>query len=57
MAPPPGELSWSNFRGAKTPGLTEFGRAVVREANRLGIVLDPSHATERTYQELFELTT
>jgi membrane dipeptidase len=57
VTPPPGEIGWSNFRGTKTPGLTDFGREVVREANRLGIVLDPSHATAQTYQELFALST
>jgi membrane dipeptidase len=57
VTPPPGALSWTNFRGTKAPGLTEFGREVVREANRLGIVLDPSHATAQTYRELFALST
>jgi membrane dipeptidase len=57
VSPPPGEITWSNYQGVKTPGLSDFGRAVIREANRLGIVLDPTHATERTYRELLELST
>ena len=57
VLPPSGDITWTNFQGTKTPGLTEFGLEVIREANRLGIVLDPSHATERTYSELFELST
>lgn len=56
VTPPSEGLSWSNFRGTKLGGLTPFGRQVVAEANRLGIVLDPSHATEATYRDLFELS-
>jgi membrane dipeptidase len=56
VSPPPGELSWANYRGTKAAGLTAFGRQVVAEANRLGIVLDPGHATEETYRDLFELS-
>jgi membrane dipeptidase len=57
VAPPPGELGWTNYRGTRTTGLTDFGRAVVREANRLGIILDPSHASAQTYDELYDLST
>lgn len=54
--PPAGEISWSNWVGTKAPGITAFGREVIREANRLGIVLDPGHCTRRTYDELLELS-
>lgn len=37
-------------------GLTEFGAEVVREANRLGIVLDLAHANTRTIRETVELS-
>jgi membrane dipeptidase len=35
-------------------GLTPFGRAVVREANRLGIVVDLAHANTRTILDAIE---
>ena len=41
-----------------TPGgLTEFGREVVRECNRLGIVIDLAHANPETIRDTLELST
>ncbi|MDH3611928.1 MAG: dipeptidase [Gammaproteobacteria bacterium] len=37
-------------------GLTEFGREVVREANRLGIVIDMAHANNETMMDVLELS-
>ena len=37
-------------------GLTEFGRKVVREANRLGIVIDMAHANNETMMDILELS-
>ena len=37
-------------------GLTEFGRQVVQEMNRLGILIDCSHAAHRTSLEAIELS-
>lgn len=35
-------------------GLTELGRAMVREANRLGVMLDVSHLSVRSFWDLLE---
>ena len=37
-------------------GLTEFGREVVKEANRLGLIIDIAHANEQTISEVLELS-
>ncbi|MDJ0926632.1 MAG: dipeptidase [Gammaproteobacteria bacterium] len=38
-------------------GLSEFGREVVREMNRLGIMVDVSHAADSTFWDILEVTT
>ena len=38
-------------------GLTAFGREVVREMNRLGMLIDPGHCLRRTFFEVLELST
>ncbi|MCI0433846.1 MAG: dipeptidase [Gemmatimonadetes bacterium] len=37
-------------------GLTDFGRALVREANRLGVLVDLAHASTRTIQDALEVS-
>ncbi|HLJ21362.1 MAG TPA: membrane dipeptidase [Stellaceae bacterium] len=37
-------------------GLTDFGRAVIREMNRVGMVVDCSHCSYRTSMEAIELS-
>jgi membrane dipeptidase len=37
-------------------GLTEFGHSVVREMNRLGMMVDVSHASDRTFWDVLQTT-
>jgi membrane dipeptidase len=43
-------------RGAEWNGLSPFGRHVVAECNRLGIVLDASHASDRALGDLLKFS-
>ena len=53
-------LTWQKTRyagGTSTPGpLTSCGRELVRELDRLGILLDASHLAERSFWDLFHFT-
>jgi membrane dipeptidase len=42
--------------GDEDTGLTDFGRALVSEMNRLGMVLDTSHSSHKTRLETFTLS-
>jgi len=37
-------------------GLTEFGRQVVREMNRIGMIVDISHVSDKTFYDVLEVT-
>lgn len=38
-------------------GLTELGRRVVAEMNRLGMIVDVSHVSDRTFSDILDVTT
>ena len=63
-------LTWSNSNdwaessgdlrtptSATRPGLTPFGRDIIRELNRLGIIIDVSHASDATLADVLRTTT
>ncbi len=50
---------WAGSSGdtpADDPGLTEFGREVVGELNRLGMMVDVSHISDKTFAAVMETT-
>jgi len=46
----------SNSTAPRYGGLTEFGRKVVQEMNRLGMMVDLSHVAYKTMLDAFEVT-
>jgi membrane dipeptidase len=51
------EFAESCCSKSKAPGLTEHGRAVVREMNRLGMVINLSHASDATIDQTLDVST
>jgi len=52
--------SWAGSSGDEvgaTRGLNEFGREVVREMNRLGIMVDVSHVSDKTFWDIVNTST
>jgi membrane dipeptidase len=50
-------LSWAGSSGDEegaARGLNDFGRAVIREMNRLGMMVDVSHVSDKTFWDIVE---
>ena len=52
----PNELAHTRHFSYSPGGLTDFGRDVIREANRLGVIVDVCHANTETMREVAELS-
>jgi membrane dipeptidase len=51
-------VDWADSSGdqPKHNGLTDFGRDVVRELNRLGVMVDISHVADKTFWDAIEVS-
>jgi membrane dipeptidase len=53
-----GNAEWADSSTAKPEhnGLSEFGKDVVREMNRLGMIVDISHVSDKTFSDVLEVS-
>ena len=53
-----GNVEWADASTDKPVhnGLTEFGKEVVREMNRLGMMVDVSHVSDKTFADVLEVS-
>ena len=53
-----GNCEWADSSTDKPAhnGLTDFGKDVVREMNRLGVIVDVSHVSDKTFADVLEVS-